>query len=252
MTFDSKNKTTHFGFRQIPSEQKSHLVADIFRSVAPKYDLMNDIMSLGIHRLWKQMMIQEAGLRPNHHVLDVASGTGDLAKVFAKSIGKEGKIVLTDINEAMLLIGRKRLTDAGFVGNVDYVIADAEHLPFVNNEFDLLTMAFGLRNVTDKSNALASLYRILKPGGKLLILEFSHPTFSLLKRFYDFYSFKVIPKLGEWIAQDKESYQYLVESIRMHPDQATLKSMMSAVGFEDVSYLNLSGGIVALHKGYKF
>jgi demethylmenaquinone methyltransferase/2-methoxy-6-polyprenyl-1,4-benzoquinol methylase len=212
---------------------------------------MNDLMSLGLHRLWKNFTIGEAAIKPGQHVLDVASGTGDLAKQFAKLTGKSGKVIMTDINEAMLAVGRDRLIDSG-VFNIECVQADAECLPFADNQFDCVSIAFGLRNVTHKANALASMYRVLKPGGKLLILEFSQPTLPALGKLYDFYSFNVIPKIGEWVTQDRESYQYLVESIRKHPDQETLKSMMQTAGFDDVTYFNLSGGIVALHKGWKY
>jgi len=252
MSWDVNKKTTHFGYREVPVSEKANLVGEVFRSVAPKYDLMNDLMSLGLHRLWKRMTISEASLRPGDRVLDVASGTGDLAKAFAKIVGKQGKVIMTDINEAMLSVGRDRLADQGIIGNVDCVQADAENLPFADNYFDCATIAFGLRNVTNKHAALASLYRVLKPGGRLLILEFSHPTLPLINTLYDLYSFHVIPKLGEIITRDRGSYQYLVESIRMHPDQETLKAMMLEAGFEDVDYLNLSGGIVALHKGFKY
>lgn len=252
MTPDLNESTTHFGYRNVPVEEKSALVSAVFHSVAKNYDVMNDVMSLGFHRLWKRFVIQDANVRPAQVVLDVASGTGDLAKAFAKIVGKEGKVILSDINESMLAIARDRLTDAGMVGNVDFVQADAENLPFADNEIDCITMAFGLRNVTDKSAALRSLYRVLKPGGKLLILEFSHPPLSLIKKFYDLYSFHLIPKMGEIIAKDRVSYQYLVESIRMHPDQDTLKTMMLESCFDQVNYTNLSGGIVALHRGYKY
>lgn len=243
---------THFGYRQVPTEEKSNLVAEVFRSVAPKYDLMNDLMSFGLHRLWKRFTIEQADLRPGHIVLDVASGTGDLAKAFAKIVGPSGKVIMSDINEAMLEVGRDRLVDAGIVGNVECVQADAENLPFADNHFDCITIAFGLRNVTDKLKALKSMYRVLKPGGRLLVLEFSKPQVPALGKLYDFYSFNVIPKMGELVTNDKESYQYLVESIRMHPNQETLKSMLQEAGFEDVEYFNLTGGIVALHKGKKY
>ncbi len=249
---NENKKTTHFGYREVPVAEKSTLVADVFRSVAPKYDLMNDLMSLGLHRLWKRLTIQQAGLRPGQTVLDVASGTGDLAAALAKAVGKQGKVVMTDINEAMLQVGRDRLIDTGIVGNVECIQADAENLPFADHYFDCVTIAFGLRNVTDKATALRSMYRVLKPGGKLLILEFSHPTSSLFNKIYDLYSFHVIPKIGKFVAHDERSYQYLVESIRMHPNQETLKNMMLESGFEDVAYTNLSGGIVALHKGFKY
>jgi demethylmenaquinone methyltransferase/2-methoxy-6-polyprenyl-1,4-benzoquinol methylase len=246
------SEKTHFGYRDVPLNEKADLVADVFRSVAPKYDLMNDLMSFGLHRLWKRTTIAKADLRKGQIVLDVASGTGDLAIALAKAVGETGKVVMTDINEAMLQVGRERVEDAGIVGNIDCIQADAENLPFEKNYFDCVTIAFGLRNVTNKAAAIQSMYRVLKPGGKLLILEFSHPTVPLLNKFYDFYSFKIIPKMGEMIAHDKDSYQYLVESIRMHPDQETLKSMMLEAGFENVDYFNLHGGIVALHRGYKY
>ncbi|MFZ2315018.1 MAG: bifunctional demethylmenaquinone methyltransferase/2-methoxy-6-polyprenyl-1,4-benzoquinol methylase UbiE [Gammaproteobacteria bacterium] len=245
-------KNTHFGYRNVREEEKSNLVAEVFRSVAPKYDLMNDLMSLGMHRLWKKFAINQAALRPGQRLLDVASGTGDLAKAFAKIVGPTGKVVMTDINEAMLQVGRDRLVDAGIIGNVECVLADAEQLPFASDDFDCVTIAFGLRNVTNKLNALKSMYRVLKPGGKLLVLEFSKPPSPLLSKLYDAYSFNIIPKMGELVTNDKDSYQYLVESIRMHPNQDTLKAMMQEAGFESVNYFNLNGGIVALHKGYKY
>lgn len=242
---------TDFGFSKVEPQQKTKLVADVFAKVAPKYDLMNDLMSAGMHRLWKKFTIDEADVKPSQVILDVAAGSGDLTKAFARKVSR-GKVVMTDINPAMLEVGRKRLIDEGIVNNVEFVIADAENLPFTTDYFDCITIAFGLRNVTNKSAALASMYRVLKPGGKLLILEFSHPSNSLLKKIYDTYSFNVIPKLGEWIAHDKASYQYLVESIRMHPDQESLKTLMQEAGFEDVTFYNMSGGIVALHKGFKY
>jgi demethylmenaquinone methyltransferase/2-methoxy-6-polyprenyl-1,4-benzoquinol methylase len=244
--------TTHFGFQQVASDEKATLVANVFRSVAPKYDLMNDLMSFGLHRLWKQFTVTQAALRPGNIVLDVASGTGDLAKAFAKKVGAHGKVIMTDINEAMLQVGRERLEDAGIIGNIECIQADAQHLPFADNYFDCISIAFGLRNVTDKAAALRSMYRVLKPGGKLLILEFSQPSTPFIKKCYDLYSFNVIPKLGALITNDRDSYQYLVESIRMHPDQETLKTMLIEAGFEEVDYFNLNSGIVALHKGYKY
>lgn len=245
-------KETHFGFKQIPLAEKAARVAEVFHSVASKYDLMNDLMSLGMHRLWKRFTIQQSGVRAGQKVLDLAGGTGDLAKAFAKIVGRDGNVILSDINEKMLERGRERLLDEGIVGNIQFVQADAEKLPFEENYFDCVTIAFGLRNVTDKLAALRSMYRVLKPGGKVLVLEFSKPVLPLLNTLYDKYSFHIIPKLGAWIAGDESSYQYLVESIRMHPDQETLKQMMTEAGFEDVTYHNLSGGIVALHKGYKY
>lgn len=252
MNNESNKEQTHFGFKQVNAEDKSSLVREVFQSVAPKYDLMNDLMSFGQHRLWKRFTINQAAIKPGQRILDVASGTGDLAMAFSKLVGANGKIVMTDINEAMLNTGRDRLMDAGIIGNIDFVIADAENLPFATNDFDLVTIAFGLRNVTDKLKALKSMYRVLKPGGKLLVLEFSKPSTALLGKFYDFYSFNVIPKIGAFVANDRDSYQYLVESIRMHPDQETMKSMMQEAGFEEVQYFNLCGGIVALHQGYKY
>jgi len=247
-----KPETTHFGYREVPKEEKENLVGQVFKSVAPKYDVMNDVMSLGLHRLWKKFAIAEASVREGQVVLDVAAGTGDLTLAFAKKVGQTGKVVMSDINDAMLQVGRDRLFDEGIFNNIECVQANAEQLPFADNYFDCITMAFGLRNVTDKQTALHSLYRILKPGGKVLILEFSHPTSSLFNKIYDFYSFKVIPKMGEWVAKDKESYQYLVESIRKHPNQETLADMMKEAQFEDITYTNLTGGVVALHKGYKY
>lgn len=252
MSKQAEEKTTHFGFRDVPQEEKSALVAEVFRSVAPKYDLMNDLMSFGLHRLWKRFTIKQANIRPGQFILDVASGTGDLAKAFVPLVGKDGKVVMTDINEAMLSVGRDRLIDAGILGNLECVQADAEDLPFESNQFDCVTIAFGLRNVTDKLKAMRSMYRVLKPGGKLLILEFSKPTLPLLGKIYDKYSFHLIPKIGEIVTQDRASYQYLVESIRKHPDQETLKSMLIEAEFENVDYFNLNGGIVALHQAWKY
>lgn len=245
-------QTTHFGFTDVPLHEKANRVADVFHSVANKYDLMNDLMSFGLHRIWKRFTIGQSGVRSGQVILDLAGGTGDLAKEFAKKVGDNGLVVLADINEKMLQRGRERLLDEGIVSNVRFVQADAESLPFPNNYFDCVTIAFGLRNVTDKSAALRSIYRVLKPGGKLLVLEFSKPVLPLLNTIYDKYSFHIIPKIGAWVSGDEASYQYLVESIRMHPDQETLKSMMEEAGFEDVSYHNLNAGIVALHKGFKY
>lgn len=247
-----QSNQTHFGFKQVDTEQKVSMVADVFHSVAGKYDLMNDLMSMGIHRLWKRFTIDCSGVRAGHKVLDLAGGTGDLAAKFSRMVGSNGQVVLADINEAMLKVGRDKLRDLGIVGNVEYVQANAEELPFPDNTFDVITIAFGLRNVTDKDKALASMHRVLKPGGRLLVLEFSKPEFEVLSKVYDFYSFHVLPKMGKLVANDGDSYQYLAESIRMHPDQDTLESMMKVAGFEQTNYHNLTGGIVALHRGFKF
>ncbi|MCC2617196.1 bifunctional demethylmenaquinone methyltransferase/2-methoxy-6-polyprenyl-1,4-benzoquinol methylase UbiE [Aestuariibacter halophilus] len=246
------NEQTHFGFKQVDKDRKAAMVADVFHSVAAKYDVMNDLMSMGIHRLWKRFTIDCSGVRPGQTVLDLAGGTGDLTAKFSRLVGEKGTVVLADINDAMLKVGREKLRNLGVVGNVQYVQANAEELPFPDNHFDLITIAFGLRNVTDKDKALASMYRILKPGGRLLVLEFSKPEHDWLNKVYDMYSFHILPKMGQLVANDAESYQYLAESIRMHPDQETLKGMMEAVGFEQTSYHNLTGGIVALHRGFKF
>lgn len=244
-------KTTHFGFRDVPLADKARHVREVFDSVADNYDLMNDLMSFGIHRLWKRFTIGMAELKPGQRVLDLAGGTGDLTRLMAPQVGHEGLVVLSDINAAMLGNGRSQLLDKGIAGNVDFAQANAEQLPFRDNSFDLVTMAFGLRNVTDKQQALHSIYRVLRPGGRLLVLEFSRPA-AALKPAYDFYSFNILPKLGRLVAKDEASYRYLAESIRMHPDQQTLRSMMQQAGFENCDYHNLSGGIVAIHRGYKY
>jgi len=244
-------RTTHFGYQDVPVEEKASRVADVFHSVATRYDVMNDLMSFGIHRLWKRLTIERAGVRPGHSVLDIAGGTGDLALKFSRLVGPSGKVVLADINASMLGMGRDKLLDHGAGGNVEYVQANAECLPFPDNTFDCITIAFGLRNVTDKDSALASMARILKPGGRLLVLEFSKPDNALLTKAYDEYSFRVLPRVGELVAGDADSYRYLAESIRMHPDQDTLKAMMESAGLERVEYTNLTGGIVALHRGIK-
>jgi len=248
----SSVETTHFGFKQVDKAQKASLVAGVFDSVAAKYDVMNDVMSMGVHRLWKRFTIDCAGARAGHHVLDIAGGTGDLTAKFSRLVTDRGSVTLADINHSMLAVGRDKLRDKGLVSNIRYVQADAEALPFEDNSFDIVTMAFGLRNVTEKQNALNSIYRVLKPGGRLLVLEFSKPTSEQLSKLYDWYSFHILPKMGQLVANDSESYQYLAESIRMHPDQDTLKEMFEQAGFEQCEYHNLTGGIVALHRGYKF
>ncbi|RJT37666.1 bifunctional demethylmenaquinone methyltransferase/2-methoxy-6-polyprenyl-1,4-benzoquinol methylase UbiE [Rahnella woolbedingensis] len=245
-------ETTHFGFRTVAKDEKQEMVAEVFHSVAAKYDLMNDLMSFGIHRIWKRFTIDCSGVRPEQRVLDLAGGTGDLTAKFSRLVGEKGEVVLADINDSMLKMGREKLRNLGIVGNVSYVQANAEALPFPDNYFDCITISFGLRNVTEKEKALRSMFRVLKPGGRLLVLEFSKPVLKPLSKAYDTYSFHILPRIGELVAQDAESYRYLAESIRMHPDQETLKGMMGDAGFENVTYHNLTGGIVALHRGFKF
>ena len=247
---DAPTESTHFGYKNVPVDEKAGHVRDVFDSVAGRYDIMNDLMSGGLHRLWKRHTIDQASVRPGHSILDLAGGTGDLTIPLARLVGPEGHIVLADINAAMLEQGRRRLVDAGIAGNVTITQANAEDLPFEAAAFDRVTIAFGLRNVTNKDAALRSMYRVLKPGGKALILEFSQPV-AALKPAYDVYSFKVLPLIGKLVASDEESYRYLAESIRMHPDQETLLGMMEDAGFERARYQNLAGGIVALHTGYK-
>lgn len=249
---DTTQETTHFGFRTVAKDDKAAMVAEVFHSVAAKYDMMNDVMSFGIHRAWKRFTIDCSGARRGQRILDLGGGTGDLTAKFSRIVGEDGQVILADINNSMLKVGRSKLRDIGVVGNVGYVQANAEELPFPDNYFDCITISFCLRNVTDKDKALRSMFRVLKPYGRLLVLEFSKPIVEPLSKIYDAYSFHILPKMGELVANDSESYRYLAESIRMHPDQETLKGMMEDAGFEQTTYYNLTGGIVALHRGYKF
>ncbi|MEJ2455314.1 MAG: bifunctional demethylmenaquinone methyltransferase/2-methoxy-6-polyprenyl-1,4-benzoquinol methylase UbiE [Candidatus Thiodiazotropha sp.] len=244
-------KTTHFGYETVATEEKAGRVRQVFDSVANKYDLMNDLMSFGVHRLWKRQAIELSGVRRGQRVLDLAAGTGDLSARFSGLVGADGLVVFSDINAAMLTRGRDRMADEGHVGNVEYVQADAQHLPFPEDHFDCVTIGFGLRNVTDKQLALDAIFRVIRPGGRLLILEFSKPTSKPLEKAYDLYSFSLLPKIGKLVTKDEASYRYLAESIRMHPDQETLKAMMEQAGFERCDYFNLTGGVVAIHRGYK-
>ena len=248
-----EESTTHFGYDQISASEKQSRVGGVFDSVAGNYDLMNDVMSLGIHHLWKKFTLELCGLRAGHKVLDLAGGTGDLAIKQAAMVGESGEVYLADINTSMLQRGRDRVIDKALVDRVHSIQCNAETLPFADNSLDCITIAFGLRNVTDKARALNSMRRILKPGGRLCVLEFSKPLYPSLEKIYDLYSFKILPRLGEWIAQDRDSYQYLAESIRMHPDQQTLKTIMiEEAEFDEVDIYNLSGGIVALHRAFKY
>lgn len=249
---NDQEQSTHFGFTSVSWEEKEKKVAEVFHSVAPKYDLMNDLMSMGIHHLWKKFTIELSHVRPGQTVLDLAGGSGDLTKLLAQKVGQEGLVILADINSAMLNVGRDRLLNEGLFENLDFVQGNAQYLPFADNSFHCITMGFGLRNVTDKDQALRSMFRVCKPGGKIMILEFSTPTLPGLKPVYDWYSFNVLPKIGKLFAQDEASYQYLAESIRMHPNQEELKNRIELAGFEDCKYHNLSGGIVALHIAYKY
>ncbi len=246
-----EDNKTHFGYQNVETRDKANLVANVFHSVADRYDLMNDLMSAGVHRVWKRFTIEVSAVRPGHRVLDIAGGTGDLTARFSELVGSEGEVILADINDSMLKVGRDKLIDSGYHGNIEYVQANAESLPFPDNHFDVVSIAFGLRNVTDKDAALGSMLRVLKPGGRLLILEFSKPGNKILSRAYDTYSFKILPLLGKLVTGDSDSYQYLAESIRMHPDQETLKEMMELAGFARCEYFNMTGGVVALHRGVK-
>ncbi len=245
------DRFTHFGYERVAESDKVGRVRSVFDSVAERYDLMNDLMSLGLHRIWKRFAIDAAAVRPGERVLDLAGGTGDLTLLLAPKVTASGRVVLADINPEMLSRGRDRMIDKGIVEGVDFVIADAERLPFAKASFDCICIAFGLRNVTRKLVALKSMYDALRPGGRLLVLEFSRVTVPALKTLYDTYSFSVLPWLGRVVARDAASYRYLAESIRMHPDQAELKEMMQSAGFERLKFFNLTGGIVALHRGYK-
>ena len=245
----TRGATTHFGFRDVAVEDKERLVRGVFDSVATKYDLMNDLMSLGVHRLWKRHFIAISNIQPGQRVLDLAGGTGDIAALMSKRVGSSGSVVLSDINAAMLAVGRQRMEDQGLVSNIEYSLANAEKLPFADAEFDAVTIAFGLRNVTDKAAALKEMLRVLKPGGQAMILEFSKVEFEGLKKIYDTYSFGILPKIGKLVADDEDSYQYLAESIRQHPGQDELADMMVEAGFSNVTYRNLTGGVVAIHSG---
>ncbi len=248
----AEQNTTHFGFETVDVNEKAGKVRAVFDSVAGNYDLMNDLMSMGIHRLWKRFAVELAGIRRGHRILDLASGTGDLAARFSGLVGHEGQVIMSDINAAMLAEGRRRMVDDGHLGNVNYAQINAQYLPFADNTFDVISIGFGLRNVTDKQMALEAMYKALKPGGRLLVLEFSQPTQKPLQKIYDLYSFKLLPMIGKVVAKDEDSYRYLAESIRMHPDQDTLRDMMFDAGFEDCDYHNLTGGIVAVHRGFKY
>jgi demethylmenaquinone methyltransferase/2-methoxy-6-polyprenyl-1,4-benzoquinol methylase len=245
----SAESTTHFGYQEVPVEEKTALVRGVFDSVAGSYDVMNDVMSMGVHRLWKKHFVDTAQIEPGQTVLDLAGGTGDIAALLCKAVGSSGKVLLTDINAAMLAVGRRRMEDKGLVGNIDYGIANAEQLPFASRTFDAITMAFGLRNVTNQPKALKEMLRVLKPGGTVHVLEFSQVRPEPLRKLYDGYSFGLLPLFGKWVANDGDSYQYLAESIRKHPTQKVLGQMMRDAGFGAVRYHNLSGGIVAIHRG---
>ena len=248
---NDRGDTTHFGYQEVPTADKASRVREVFDSVAGRYDVMNDLMSLGVHRLWKRFTIAQTGLREGERALDVAGGTGDLTIGMARQDGRRGEVIHTEINERMMREARGRLVDSGMAGNVRCAVANAERLPFPDRAFDCITIAFGLRNVTAKDAALAEMYRVLRPGGQLLVLEFSQPVAPGLKPVYDAYSFQVLPLMGKLVAGDADSYRYLAESIRMHPGQDELLQMFETAGFEQCRYHNLTGGIVALHRGYR-
>ncbi|WP_457667838.1 bifunctional demethylmenaquinone methyltransferase/2-methoxy-6-polyprenyl-1,4-benzoquinol methylase UbiE [Thiolapillus sp.] len=248
---NEQENSTHFGYKTVATEEKAELVRGVFDSVASRYDLMNDLMSMGVHRLWKRFTVELSGVRAGQRVLDLASGTGDLADRFAGLVGPEGLVVMSDINANMLITGRDRMADRGHAGNLAYAQVNAEQLPFADNSFDCITIGFGLRNVTDKQKALNAMYAALRPGGRALVLEFSKPVIKPLEKIYDLYSFSLLPKIGKLVTKDEDSYRYLAESIRMHPDQETLRGMMEQAGFENCDYHNLTGGIVAVHRGFK-
>jgi demethylmenaquinone methyltransferase / 2-methoxy-6-polyprenyl-1,4-benzoquinol methylase len=248
---DEAGETTHFGYTEVPAAQKAARVRAVFDSVAPRYDLMNDLMSGGLHRLWKRFAVDLTAPRPGEQVLDLAGGTGDLARLIAPRVAPGGRVIVADINAAMLGRGRDRLLDAGMAGALDWVQCDAQRLPFADRAVDCVTIGFGLRNVTDQAAALAEIHRVLRPGGRALVLEFSRPALAPLRPLYDRYSFSVLPRLGRWVAGDEDAYRYLAESIRRHPDQATLLAMMQDAGFARCRYYNLAAGIVAIHRGWR-
>lgn len=252
MVEQKDNKRSHFGFREVSELEKTELVKNVFSSVVDQYDFMNDLMSFGLHRMWKDIAIIHSGVKKGHKVLDVAAGSGDLTQRLIERVGKGGRVVSVDISQPMLAKGMRQMVDKGYIENVDYTLCNAETLPFRDQYFDCVSISFGLRNITRISSSLRSMFRVLRPGGRVLILEFSKPPSKMLKRIYDQYSFSIIPRLGRAVTGDEESYRYLVESIQRHPDQDELKNMMQDVGFEDVNYTNLTGGIVSIHFGFRY